>query len=404
MMRTVPLLLALLHVCNAEYTVYDDASWAVRTTNVNFQEMGSRQKQYDDFMAACIKRFGRNRCSEEEKMRIRMNVFQTESMRNYTSLGFLKTRVPEGARKLLQKFWDDNRKAAITEKLAATYHNGWDSPTTFLNVADSKLKGGSPEFRGKVVDYIRPVMEEWAGRTSNTIIPLSLTSVYGIRVYHKDAILTPHVDRLPLVISCIINVDQDVDEPWPLEVYDNVRGTAYNVTMEPWDMVLYESHSVIHGRPFPFKGKFFANIFAHFEPLLPPSDGKDYEYVPDLPPYIIPGSVWEQDWRKENPDGWNLDPQRLAQSGELRALKYMFENEPHRITEADSAGWQPIHEAARHGYTDMVKFLVEEAKVPINSKVEQGYDATQIAKMFMGLNHPVYQYLKKQSLKQSEEL
>jgi hypothetical protein len=26
-------------------------------------------------------------------------------------------------------------------------------------------------------------------------------------------------DRLPLVSSAIINVAQDVDEPWPLEVY-----------------------------------------------------------------------------------------------------------------------------------------------------------------------------------------
>jgi hypothetical protein len=31
------------------------------------------------------------------------------------------------------------------------------------------------------------------------------------------------------------------------------------------DMVLYESHSVIHGRPFPLKGRYYANIFIHFE-------------------------------------------------------------------------------------------------------------------------------------------
>jgi hypothetical protein len=41
------------------------------------------------------------------------------------------------------------------------------------------------------------------------------------------------------VSSCIINVDQDVDEPWPLEVYDH-NGKAHNVTMVPGDMVLYE--------------------------------------------------------------------------------------------------------------------------------------------------------------------
>lgn len=68
------------------------------------------------------------------------------------------------------------------------------------------------------------------------------------------AILAPHVDRLPLVSSCIVNVAQDVDEPWPLEVIDR-EGKAVNVTMEPGDMVLYESHSLIHGRPFPLKGR-----------------------------------------------------------------------------------------------------------------------------------------------------
>ena len=61
-----------------------------------------------------------------------------------------------------------------------------------------------------------------------------------------DAILAPHVDRLPLVASAIINVDQDVDEPWPLEVIGH-DGRARNVTMVPGDLVLYESHSIIHG-------------------------------------------------------------------------------------------------------------------------------------------------------------
>ena len=42
---------------------------------------------------------------------------------------------------------------------------------------------------------------------------------------------------------------QDVDEPWPLEVIGH-DGKAYNVTMEPGDLVLYESHSVIHGMYF----------------------------------------------------------------------------------------------------------------------------------------------------------
>lgn len=37
--------------------------------------------------------------------------------------------------------------------------------------------------------------------------------------------------------------------------------------MEPGDMVLYESHTTLHGRPFPMKGRFYANVFVHFAPF-----------------------------------------------------------------------------------------------------------------------------------------
>ena len=71
------------------------------------------------------------------------------------------------------------------------------------------------------------------------------------------------VDRLPLVSSAIINVDQDLDEPWPVEVYDHV-GRAYNITMQPGDMVLYESATVLHGRPFPLKGRHYVSSIFLF--------------------------------------------------------------------------------------------------------------------------------------------
>merc|ERR1712226_1455272 len=89
---------------------------------------------------------------------------------------------------------------------------------------------------------------------------------YGIRIYKEGAVLATHVDRMPLVSSAIVNVAQDVDEPWPIEVIGH-DGKAHNVTMLPGDMVLYESHSVLHGRPFPLKGEYMANIFIHFEPV-----------------------------------------------------------------------------------------------------------------------------------------
>jgi prolyl 4-hydroxylase len=76
------------------------------------------------------------------------------------------------------------------------------------------------------------LVQEWTGQD------LTQCSLYGIRVYTEGSILATHVDRLPLVSSAIINVAQDLDEPWPIEVY-GYDGKATNVNMEPGDMVLY---------------------------------------------------------------------------------------------------------------------------------------------------------------------
>lgn len=120
------------------------------------------------------------------------------------------------------------------------YTNNWAADTYMVSVENKDLPGGGFELKDKIWEAARPTIESWTG------MKLQPSSLYGIRVYTEGAILSPHVDRLPLVSSCIINVDQDVDEPWILEVYDR-HDRAVNVTMEPGDMVLYESGSLMHG-------------------------------------------------------------------------------------------------------------------------------------------------------------
>jgi len=125
---------------------------------------------------------------------------------------------------------------------------------------------------------------------------------------HPHSVLSPHADRIPLISSCIINVAQDVDEDWPLEVYGR-DGLAYNVTMKPGDMVLYESHSLIHGRPFSLKGRYFANIFIHFQPTgkilherdTPVLTDADVNGKEDMPIYILRGSPEEEHWLEQHP-------------------------------------------------------------------------------------------------------
>ena len=59
--------------------------------------------------------------------------------------------------------------------------------------------------------------------------------------------MSPHVDLLPFVGTAVVNVAQDTKEDWPLELYAH-DGNAYNVTLHPGDVLLYEGHSIIHGK------------------------------------------------------------------------------------------------------------------------------------------------------------
>jgi prolyl 4-hydroxylase len=265
--------------------------------------------------------------------------------------------------------------------------NNWESPTFMVSVEDKSLRGGGYVLKQKLWDSARDTIQEWTGEE------LTQCSLYGIRIYKEGAILAPHVDRLPLVSSAIINVAQDVDEPWPLEVVGH-DGKAFNVTMEPGDMVLYESHSVIHGRPFPLKGRFMANVFVHFEPvghslrhnMQADADVQDVHakyrdalqrgvggHESDhggLPAYIIPGSAEEQHWRAQHPDGiqskqksfatGSTSAHLLAQSGNLEELRVQVEQKKSLVHARDENGWTPLHEGARAGHLDVVKYLIEQ--------------------------------------------
>jgi prolyl 4-hydroxylase len=273
---------------------------------------------------------------------------------------------------LLNKHWEANKQARQKERWSTgnVYVNWWESPTYMVSVEDSNLRGGGSLLKQKVWDEVQPVVEEWTG------MELKPASQYGIRIYTEGAVLSPHVDRIPLISSCIINVAQDVDEPWPLEVIDR-QGRAVNVTMEPGDMVLYESHSLIHARPFPLKGRYMANIFIHFEPTgRPLSDTTSawMAHLPDfLPPYIVEGSAWARKWARENPNGWHrpapsgpklqTDTTReshvAAALNDLDALQHIAVHKPQLLHKADENGWHPLHESARSGHKDAAELLVQ---------------------------------------------
>mmetsp|Transcript_20738 Transcript_20738/g.29567 ORF Transcript_20738/g.29567 Transcript_20738/m.29567 type:complete len:453 (+) Transcript_20738:31-1389(+) len=363
------------------------------------QILGDRQSFYSVFLNGCRNSLGSqegSKCDEMERHRIRQNLMQPPSMVNYTDLGFKKIRCPEKVFQLLKEFWEKNKDKRKVEGwgLGNTYTNSFEKPSYLVSVQDEDLDGGGQYLYDQIASAAQETIQEWTGRN------LRSTSVYGIRIYEEGAILAPHVDRLPLISSAIVNVDQDLDEPWPLEVYGH-DGMAHNVTMEPGDMVLYESHSVIHGRPFPLIGKFFANVFIHFEPVY--EEGSEGM----LPPYILEGSSEAEEWRRKleqetnyvpsdstDSDGGRTPAHLFASSNDLAKLRLLVKKNPEVLHAEDSNGWQPLHEAARAGHYGVVKFLLEN-NANINHRTNEGAGLTslELAMDHLSPENPVIELL-----------
>lgn len=368
------------------------------------QPLGDRQSFYHEYIQGCKdywKEDGKDHlCDEYELQRLEHNTDQIPSMVNFTDVGYKKIRAPEHIFALLLEFWEKNKHREVDEDWfpGNIFVNYWKSPSKMVNVEDKNNEGGGDELLDELWEASVDTISEWTGQK---LVPSSL---YGIRVYKEGAVLSCHVDRLPLVSSAIINVAQDPDaEPWPLEVIGH-DGIARNVTMEPGDMVLYESHSVMHGRPFPLKGKYYANVFIHFEPDPEYADDPDS----DLPPYILEGSAEAKKFRAGEYDGTipSSNAQRLkekfddkrhashdaAGDGDLDFLIEIAKEDATALHLEDMNGWQPLHEAARSGHMEVVEFLTDQG-ADVNARTRAGHSVLQIVADFWGQDDPMYEYL-----------
>lgn len=387
------------------------------------QPLGDKQAFYDNFIKGCEKKYSKGPCRSTERDRVAMSLRQPQAMTNYTEVGYKKIKTPPEVWALIKSFWEKNKEKQMPENWPRgnTYTNHWDAPTFMVSVEDKRLRGGGHILKEAIWEAARDTIQEWTGQE------LTQCSLYGIRVYTEGAVLATHVDRMPLVSSAIVNVDQDVDEPWPLEVIAH-DGTAHNVTMEPGDMVLYESHSVLHGRPFPLKGRYYANIFIHFEPTghtlrhhnkansdtegvhekykksVDNRQGGHEQHEMGMPDYIKEGTDEADRWRMRHPDNKRSAKIRSFQTGSTVAHKAAKEGDVEvleEIVEAledyvhlrDQNGWTPLHEGARSGHHDIVQFLVEKG-ANINEKTNGGETPLYWAEKEHGHDHIVVRFLR----------
>ena len=68
------------------------------------------------------------------------------------------------------------------------------------------------------------------------------------------------------IISCIIHIDDRSNNPWPLYLRDNYY-RDHKIYFNPDEMLLYESARCLHGRPEPFEGEYYRNLYVHYKPI-----------------------------------------------------------------------------------------------------------------------------------------
>eukprot|EP00656_Telonema_subtile_P008502 TRINITY_DN13964_c0_g1_i2.p1 TRINITY_DN13964_c0_g1~~TRINITY_DN13964_c0_g1_i2.p1 ORF type:complete len:398 (+),score=85.05 TRINITY_DN13964_c0_g1_i2:201-1394(+) len=185
---------------------------------------------------------------------------QAPQLPGYTKLGFKLVEMPEEVSTLVNSFYERHRSNVNTEGFYAGYTtiNFREIPTTMVDL------NKEPHTKRRIAEALRPVVEAWVGQK------LTMTSLYGIREYHKGSWLKLHTDHVSShVFSLIINVAQEgmvAGEDWPVEVF-SFDGSRMNVTMKPGQMLLYESAKLVHGRPSVLTGSKYVNCFAHYKPV-----------------------------------------------------------------------------------------------------------------------------------------
>ena len=176
-----------------------------------------------------------------------------------TREGFKKTAIP----------------AELYQKVLAFYNNGRQNSRPEFDPTDqsehlsqyiqsrethypTKMIQLTSELKLDIFNAVQGVLEDWSGRK------LAATYCYGIRTYNRGAALIKHIDGFETrIVSAILNIDQQVEEPWPLQIDDH-EGVEHEVFLNPGEMALYESAVLMHGRVKPLKGDYYSNLFVHF--------------------------------------------------------------------------------------------------------------------------------------------
>ena len=196
--------------------------------------------------------------TKENEIQNMVKKFKTthKTIPSYTEVGFLKDKLNVHLVSKIRTFYNENQQHLKTEVVAGGYieTDSKQSASETIELTD--------DLRNEIHSSLLKKAESWSG---TKLLP---TYVYGIRIYNRGAKLNPHRDREEThIIGVIINIAQEVEKDWPLEIEDH-QGKKHQLILKPGEIILYESALLDHGRPSPLEGKTFVNVFCHYMPHI----------------------------------------------------------------------------------------------------------------------------------------
>ncbi len=173
-------------------------------------------------------------------------------------LGFKKVPLDPAIHQRLRDHFNANRR-----NFRAEWEPGKED--TYLRTQNARaypsLLFFDEAFNQSIMQDLKAAHEAWSG------LSLEKSACYGIRVYQAGSYLFNHVDRTEShVVSSTICIDRRLNAPWPLYIEDH-DGNPHEISIEPGEMVFYESAKLKHGRPYPLEGDYYASIFVHYQPV-----------------------------------------------------------------------------------------------------------------------------------------
>ncbi len=172
----------------------------------------------------------------------------------YCGLGFTKARLDEGLHtRMMEKLRESTELFRAENKI--------NEVRTLDRAYIPALYYEDHEFNREIGKALKPTHEKWSD------LALESSACYGFRVYQRGCYLHNHVDSTDThIISSTICIDHALDSPWPLYIED-INGKAYQVDMEPGELVYYEGARLVHGRPWPLNGDYYVGMFVHYRPV-----------------------------------------------------------------------------------------------------------------------------------------